>query len=104
MQFNIQSGEYNMSNIDDPIYDYISKIMIVEKIKESLQADWLRLRQELWFEGRTQALDAKPNEIKTMRLGMAGVRIDNNINLIVLLCIIKDTARIPERLDIWRTN
>jgi len=33
MQFNIQSGEYNMSNIDDPIYDYISKIMIVENDK-----------------------------------------------------------------------
>ena len=71
MQFNIQCGEYNMSNIDDPIYDYISKIMIVENDKREFAGRLVAvLGNELWFEGRNgRRWMQNRNEIKTMRLG-----------------------------------
>jgi hypothetical protein len=42
-----------MSNIDDPIYDYISKIMIVENDKREFAGRLVAvLGNELWFENR----------------------------------------------------
>jgi hypothetical protein len=71
MQFNIKSGEYYMSNDSDPIYDYISKIMIVENDKREFAGRLVAvLGNELWFEGRNgRRWMQNRNEIKTMRLG-----------------------------------